>query len=40
MSAEVNGEPRQGIGYYDDEWSKTSDGWKIRRRRFTLIRLI
>jgi hypothetical protein len=40
MSAELNGEPRQGIGYYDDEWTKTSIGWKIRRRRFTLVRQI
>jgi hypothetical protein len=40
MSAEVDGEPRQGIGYYDDEWNKTSEGWKIRRRRFTLVRQI
>jgi hypothetical protein len=40
MSAEVDGEPRQGIGYYDDEWSKTGAGWKIRRRTFTLVRQI
>ena len=40
MSAEANGEPRQGIGYYDDEWSRTGAGWKIRRRRFTLVRQV
>jgi 3-phenylpropionate/cinnamic acid dioxygenase small subunit len=39
MPAEAGGDPRQGVGYYDDEWGRTSGGWKIRRRRFTSVRL-
>lgn len=40
MPLEAAGDPHQGIGYYDDEWCRTRGGWKIRRRRFTLVRLI
>lgn len=31
---------RQGIGYYDDELVATTAGWKIRRRRFTAVRIV
>jgi SnoaL-like domain len=27
------------IGYYDDEIIRTADGWRIARRRFTLVRV-
>jgi hypothetical protein len=26
-------------GYYDDEFVRRSDGWKIRHRRFTMVHL-
>jgi hypothetical protein len=29
----------QAIGYYDDELVRTADGWKIARRRFTMVRM-
>lgn len=28
-----------GIGFYDDELVRTSDGWRIARRRFTAVRV-
>lgn len=40
MPPDAGGEPHQGIGYYDDEWRKTDAGWRIRRRKFTLVRLL
>jgi 3-phenylpropionate/cinnamic acid dioxygenase small subunit len=36
----MGGDNRSGvraIGYYDDELVATDDGWKIARRRFTLV---
>jgi hypothetical protein len=27
------------IGYYDDELAQTASGWKIARRRFTMVRV-
>ena len=27
------------VGWYDDELSRTADGWRIARRRFTAVRL-
>jgi hypothetical protein len=38
MPGDAGGTAHQGIGYYDDEWRKTSAGWQIGRRRFTLVR--
>ena len=29
----------RAIGYYDDALVPTDDGWKIARRRFTLVRM-
>ncbi|MHB8464874.1 MAG: nuclear transport factor 2 family protein [Acidimicrobiales bacterium] len=29
----------RGTGYYDDELVRTDEGWKISRRRFTLVLL-
>jgi 3-phenylpropionate/cinnamic acid dioxygenase small subunit len=29
----------RGVGYYDDELVRTDEGWKIARRRFTLVLL-
>ena len=28
-----------GVGFYDDEIVRTSDGWRIARRRFTNVRV-
>ena len=28
-----------GVGFYDDEIVRTSDGWRISRRRFTNVRV-
>ncbi|OBG23812.1 nuclear transport factor 2 family protein [Mycobacterium sp. 852002-51057_SCH5723018] len=28
-----------GIGFYDDEVVRTPDGWRIARRRFTIVRV-
>lgn len=28
------------IGFYDDELSRTVDGWRIARRRFTPVRIV
>jgi 3-phenylpropionate/cinnamic acid dioxygenase small subunit len=40
LSAENPSEPaHQGIGYYDDVLLKTGEGWKIKSRRFTPVRL-
>ena len=27
------------VGYYDDELVQTSEGWKIARRRYTMVRM-
>ena len=29
----------QAVGYYDDVVVRTDDGWKIARRRFTMVRV-
>ncbi|HEX9832168.1 MAG TPA: nuclear transport factor 2 family protein [Mycobacterium sp.] len=28
------------IGYYDDEVARTSNGWRISKRKFTAVRLV
>lgn len=33
-----NGVTHRAEGYYDDALVRTSDGWKIARRRFTLVK--
>lgn len=38
MSAD-NSTATRAVGYYDDEIVDTDDGWKIARRRFTLVML-
>jgi 3-phenylpropionate/cinnamic acid dioxygenase small subunit len=34
-----DGSPVRVAGYYDDELAREDDGWKITRRRFTLVHL-
>jgi len=29
----------QAAGYYDDGLIRTDDGWKIARRRYTMVRV-
>jgi len=38
-SKEPGGETHRGIGYYDDELTRTREGWRIKRRRFTAVQL-
>lgn len=33
------GETHRGIGVYDDELVRTTDGWRISRRKFTPVQL-
>ena len=28
------------LGWYDDDLVRTTDGWRIRRRRYTMVRLV
>jgi 3-phenylpropionate/cinnamic acid dioxygenase small subunit len=37
MSAD-NKSGANAIGFYDDEINRTHDGWRIARRRFTMVR--
>jgi len=39
LMAADNQRGMQAIGYYDDELVRTADGWKIARRRYTMVRL-
>jgi hypothetical protein len=34
-----NGSANRAAGYYDDELARGADGWKIARRRFTMVHL-
>jgi 3-phenylpropionate/cinnamic acid dioxygenase small subunit len=36
---QTGGAGANGIGFYDDEIVRTSDGWRIARRRFTAVRV-
>jgi len=31
---------QQGIGFYDDEFVKSEQGWKIQQRKFTLVQML
>jgi 3-phenylpropionate/cinnamic acid dioxygenase small subunit len=35
----AGGAGANGVGFYDDEIVRTSDGWRIARRRFTAVRV-
>jgi SnoaL-like domain len=37
MPGPAGGDVRRGIGFYDDELVKTTQGWRIRARRFTAV---
>jgi hypothetical protein len=39
MPSTPDGEVHQAAGWYEDEFIRTSDGWKIRRRRFVAVRM-
>lgn len=39
MPVQPGGPVHRGIGWYDDRLVRTSDGWKIARRRFIAVRL-
>jgi 3-phenylpropionate/cinnamic acid dioxygenase small subunit len=39
MPATPGGPIHRGIGWYDDQMVRTSDGWKIARRTFVPVRL-
>jgi hypothetical protein len=39
MPQQAGGIPHRGIGYYDDELSKSAGGWKITKRVFTGVRI-
>jgi hypothetical protein len=39
MPLQAGGTPNRGIGYYDDELSKSVNGWKISKRVFTSVRI-
>jgi 3-phenylpropionate/cinnamic acid dioxygenase small subunit len=39
MPKEPDQSAHRAIGFYDDELIKTSDGWKIKHRKFTSLQL-
>ncbi|WP_029113523.1 nuclear transport factor 2 family protein [Mycobacterium sp. URHB0044] len=39
IMAPDNGSGVNAIGFYDDELVRTTDGWRITRRRFTAVRV-
>ncbi|WP_380879764.1 polyketide cyclase [Sphingomonas sp. DBB INV C78] len=39
MPLATGGPIHRGIGWYDDQMVRTSEGWKIARRQFTPVRL-
>lgn len=40
MPGEEGGEIHRAHGFYDDDFIRTSDGWKIRRRLFTAVQVL
>jgi hypothetical protein len=40
MPGAAGGEPHRGIGYYDDEFVRTPQGWRIRRRLFVAVKIV
>jgi hypothetical protein len=40
MPGSAGGDVRRGIGYYDDELVKTTQGWRIETRRFTAVQIL
>jgi SnoaL-like domain len=40
MPGPAGGDVRRGIGYYDDELVKTTQGWRIETRRFTAVQIL
>ena len=40
MSKEIGGGVNQAVGYYDDELVRSDGGWRIKNRRFTMVRLV
>lgn len=39
MPGTPDGEVHQAAGWYEDEFTRTEHGWKIRRRRFVAVRM-
>lgn len=37
MPVHAGGPVHRGIGYYDDQFVRTGDGWRISRRQFTAV---
>jgi 3-phenylpropionate/cinnamic acid dioxygenase small subunit len=40
MPATPDGDVHRAAGYYDDQFVRTSDGWKIRRREFVPVQIV
>jgi hypothetical protein len=40
MPRQEGGTVNRGIGYYDDELSKSGSGWKISKRVFSSVRIV
>jgi hypothetical protein len=40
MPISPGGDIHRGVGFYDDELTKTVLGWKIQRRRFTAVQIL
>jgi SnoaL-like domain len=40
MPKQAGGAVNRGIGYYDDDLSKSASGWKISKRIFTSVRIV
>ena len=37
LRADVDGQSMEGWGWYNDEYVRTGEGWKFRRRRLNLV---